>query len=145
MSAHDPIELEPEAEENGFALMLSQLLRQNLVDHPHKRRDFDRLRTRVAIIVEDAEVAVTLRFLGGHLVLHDGLFGIPDITIRAQSDDVMQMSLVELLPRVGLPDPRGENTRKVAARTREGQIRTVAGLMQVPALLRLTRVLSVNA
>jgi hypothetical protein len=138
------IELGPGAEENGFALMMSELLRQNLDDHPHKRRDFRRLRGRVAIVVEDAEVSVTMVFDSGHLVVHDGIVGIPDLTIRADSDDVMQMSLMELTSRFALPDPRREVTRKVLGASRAGRIRMYGALANIPLVLRLTRVMSVN-
>lgn len=138
------IELGPGAEDNGFALMLSELIRQNLDDHPHKRRDFLKLSGRVAIVVEDAGVAVTLRFDAGRLTVHDGIVGIPDVTIRADSDEVTQMSLMELLPRVGLPDPRGEATRQILRASREGRIRMYGALPNLPLLLRLTRVMSVN-
>ncbi len=139
-----PIELDPGAEDNGFALMLADLLRQNLEDHPDKARDFARLSGRVAMVVEDAGVAVTLRFDAGRLVVHDGIVGIPDLTIRAGSDDITQMSLMELLPRVRLPDPRGEATRRVLRASREGRIRMYGALANLPLVVRLTRVMSVS-
>jgi len=138
------IELGPGAEENGFALMMSDLIRQNLEDHPHKVRDFDRLRGRVAIVVEDAAVAVTMLFEAGKLTVHSGIVGIPDLTIRAPSDDVMQMSLVELTPRLQLPDLRGEVTRQVMQASRQGRIRMYGLLGNVPLVVRLTRVMSIN-
>lgn len=138
------IELAPGADDNGFALMLADLLRQNMEDHPEKRADFERLLGRVAIVVEDAEVAVTLGFEAGRLRVFDGIVGIPDLTIRASSEEVTKMSLMELLPRFGLPDPRGENTRAILQASREGKIRMYGALMNLPLVLRLTRLMSVN-
>jgi hypothetical protein len=138
------IELAEGADQNGFAVMLSELLRQNLADHPHKMRDFDRLLGRVAIVVEDARVSVTLHFQSGHLTLHGGIVGIPDVTIRANADDVMQMSLVELVPRFGLPDLRKENARAMIRAQREGRVKMYGALVNLPMVLRLTRVMSVN-
>lgn len=138
------IELGPGADDNGFALMLSALIRQNLDDHPRKQRDFLKLSGRVAIVVEDAGVAVTLRFDAGRLTVHDGIVGIPDVTIRAGSDDVTQMSLMELVPRLGLPDPRGAATRHVLRASREGRIHMYGALANLPMVLRLTRIMSVN-
>ena len=132
------------ADDNGFACMLAGLLEQNLADRPAKQRSFHRLIGRVAIVVEDANVAVTLQFEGGSLTVHDGIVGIPDVTVRADSDDVMAMSLVELLPRVGWPDPRGEGFRKVVRASMDKRIRVHGALTNVPLLLRLTRILSVN-
>jgi hypothetical protein len=137
------VELAEGADDNGFALMVSELIRQNVEDHPAKRRDFDRLRGRVALVVSDARVAVTLEFARGGLVVHDGIVGIPDLTIRADSDWITQMSLMEMMPRLGLPDPRGENTRKVFEASSAGEIKMVGALVNLPLVLRLTRVMSV--
>lgn len=143
-STADPvIELGPGAEENGFALMLQDLIRQNLADHPEKRRDFARLAARIALVVEDAGVSVTLRFDAGRLTLHDGIVGIPDLTIRATTDDITQMSLLPLLPRLRLPDPRDPVTQHVLRASREGRIRMYGALANLPSVIRLTRILSV--
>jgi len=138
------VDLGPGAEEHGFALMLSDLIRQNLEDHPGKKRDFARLAGRVAIVVEDAGVSVTLRFDAGRLTVHDGIVGIPDVTIRAEADDVTAMSLMELTPRLALPDPRGESTRRILDAQRKGRIRMYGALANLPLVVRLTRVMSVN-
>jgi hypothetical protein len=137
------IELAEGADENGFALMVSELIRQNIADHPEKRRDFERLRGRVAMVVSDAQVAVTLHFRREGLVVHDGIVGIPDLTIRAESEWITKMSLMELLPRLGLPDPRGENTRAVFGASGSGAIKMFGALANLPVVLRLTRVMSV--
>jgi hypothetical protein len=140
----DVIELAPGASENGLATMLAELVSQNLADKPHKRADFARLEGRVAIVAEDAGVALTLEFSRGRLVVHDGIVGIPDVTVRAPSDDVMAMSLVELTPRRALPDPRGETMRKVWEGMRSERIRVHGALLHAPLMLRLTRVMSVH-
>lgn len=142
--AMDAIELAPDAEDNGLATMLSELLRQNLADHPEKQRDFDRLVGRVAIVAEDVGVSLTMRFTGGHVVVHDGIVGLPDVTVRADGDAIMQMSLVELDPRFRLPDPRGEGTRGLFKMQSEGRVHTYGTLMNVPLLVRLTRLMSIH-
>lgn len=138
------IELAPGAGENGLVSMLADLLRQNLDDHPNKQLDFAKLEGRVAIVAEDAGVALTLDFQRGKLVLHDGIVGIPDVTVRAPSDDVMAMSLVELTKTRALPDPRGETMKKVWMGMRTGRIHVYGALFHAPLMLRLTRVMSVN-
>jgi len=137
------IELAEGADDNGFALMVSELIRQNIEDDSTKRRDFERLRGRIAMIVEDARVAVTLHFGLSRLVVHDGIVGIPDLTIRADSDWITRMSLMELLPRLGVPDPRGENTRAVFEASSSGAIKMYGALTNLPVVMRLTRVMSV--
>ena len=47
------IELAPGAENNAFATMLADLVRQNLESKPHKKKDFDALAGTVALIADD--------------------------------------------------------------------------------------------
>jgi hypothetical protein len=138
------IEVMPEAENNGLAGMVAGLILQNLADRPDKRRDFARLIGRVAIVAEDASVAMTLEFQGNMLFVHDGIVGVPDVTVRAQGEDIVQMSLLELTPYFGLPDPRGAATKQILQKSRSGQVRVYGALLHVPLVLRLTRLLSVN-
>ena len=66
------IELAPGAEDNGLAMMLADLVRQNLEAKPHKNGDFDALDGSVSIVADDADVALTLRFDSGKLTIHAG-------------------------------------------------------------------------
>lgn len=142
------IELAPGAESNGFACMLVDLLRQNLEAKPHKRRDLRALRGSVALVVDDAEVAVTLDFAGGHLVVRDGVRGVPDITMRGPAEIMMAMSNMPV--RFGLPIPRRDEPEElslvadVLTKMRSGELRSYGALTRPGMLLRLTRVLSIN-
>jgi hypothetical protein len=78
------------------------------------------------------------------LTVHDGILGIPDVTVRAQSDDIVQMSLLELTPRFALPDPRGAALREIVKKSRSGQVRAFGALLHIPMMLRLTRLMSVH-
>ncbi|HEX7479835.1 MAG TPA: SCP2 sterol-binding domain-containing protein [Polyangiales bacterium] len=138
------IELAQGAQNNGLADMVASLILQNLNDKPQKRADFAKLRGRVAIVAEDARVSMTLAFTGNMLTVHDGIVGVPDVTVRATSDDIIQMSLVELTPRWALPDRRGAVMKQVQQRTDSGQIRVYGALLHPALMLRLTRLLSVN-
>lgn len=124
--------------------MLTDLLTQNTLDRPEKARILDRMRGRVAIVVEDAGVAVTLLFEGGKVRVHDGIVGIPDLTIRAGSEHITKMSLMELLPKVGLPDPRGAITREIFQASKDGRIRMFGAVQNLPTVVRLTKLLSIN-
>lgn len=138
------IELVAGAEDNGLAAMVAALILQNLEDHPKKRADFAKLRGRVAIIAEDAQVAMTLDFQGNMLRVHDGIVGVPDVTVRAQSDDIVQLSLVELTRRFDLPNLRGPAMRQVMQKSQRGTISVFGALPNLPLVLRLTRLMSVN-
>jgi hypothetical protein len=140
--------LAPGAEENGLCGMLADLVRQNLESKPHKRRDFDALRGSVGIVAEDAEVALTMRFEEGKLTLHDGIVGVPDVTIRGSSDSIVAMSNMPLATRFALPvarDAEGKQVVKDMMRAmREGSLRIHGMFLHLPMVMRLTRVMSVN-
>lgn len=140
------VELSPEAVEHPFATMMAQLVRQNLDDHPEKIAVAKRMSGRVAIVVTDLDLAVTIACGNGRLTFHAGIAGIPDATIRAPSEWITKMSLIEMmkLGPIRVPDPRGEMSKAISAEEKRGVIRTHAGPSSILLLLRLTDVLSVN-
>ena len=144
LSYESRIELAPGAEDNGLASMLSALILQNLKDKPKKRDDFAKLRGRVAIVAEDAAVSLTLVFEGNMLTIYDGIVGVPDVTVRADSEDIVQLSLVELTSFLGLPNPRGAALREVVQKSKHGKIRVFGALLHWPLVLRLTRLMSIH-
>ena len=138
------IHLAPGASENGLALMLSGLVQQNLIDHPAKKQTFLKMAGRIVIQALDIGVSLTLVFARGRLTVYDGVVGVPDVVVRAPSEEITYLSLVELEPRFGLPDPRGENTRHVMQASRDGRIEVRGLLPNLLTMLRLTKVMSVN-
>jgi hypothetical protein len=144
MRTQREVELGTGADQNGFALMISELIRQNVADRPDKRGPLSRLRGRVAIVIEDVGVSVTLDCRRETILVEDGIVGVPDVTIRASSDHITKMSLVELVPRLGIPDPRGPVAKEIAQAQKDGAIQVFGGLANPLAVLRLTRILSVN-
>jgi len=144
------ISLAPGAENNGFATMLADLVRQNLEAKPHKRADFDALSATVAIVADDADVALTLAFAHGSLVVHDGIVDVPEVTIRGTADVIMAMSNVPLTRRLALPFPDLRDRQEVAiireivAAMRAGTFHAYGLATHLPTMLRLTRVMSVN-
>jgi hypothetical protein len=144
------VRLAPGAEDNGLASMLADLVRQNLEAKPHKNGDFRTLACSVAIVAEDAEVALTLRFHLGTLTIHDGIVGIPDVTIRGSSDTILALSNLPLTTPLGLPfpglrDKEGMKTvRSVMNAMTEGRFHIYGLAFHLPMLMRLTRVMSVN-
>ncbi len=143
--------LAPGAGENGLATMLGTLVRQNLESSPCKRRDFDALDGTVAIVADDIDVALTMRFEGGgNLAIHDGIVGIPDVTIRGPSEAILALSNMPLATRLGLPIPHprdregAEALRTVVAAMRSGRLHVYGMLLHLPLVMKLTRVMSVN-
>ncbi len=142
------ISLAPGAENNAFAAMLSDLVRQNLETKPHKKKDFDALRGAVALVADDADVALTLVFDRGVLVVHDGILLIPDVTVRGTADAIMALSNMPLTRPLALPIPTDRMAlaviREMLRAMRASEL-TIHGLFgHVSLLSRLTRVMSVN-
>ena len=156
MRATPQIALAPGAEENGLAVMLADLVRQNLEAKPHKRADFDALDGAVSIVADDADVALTLRFERGgngdgtRLTIHDGIFGIPDVTIRGSSDMILALSNMPLMTKLGLPipDPRDKEAvktvRSLVDAMRAGTLHVYGMVFHMALVMRLTRVMSIN-
>lgn len=144
------ITLAPGAEANGLAVMLADLLRQNLEQKPHKVRDLQAITGRIAILAEDAEVAMTLRFDHGDLTVYDGVIGVPDVVVRASSDVIIALSNVPLTRRFGLPvpsarDQEGRKTmREVMTAMRKGTLEVTGAGRNAAMMLHLTRIMSVN-
>jgi len=146
------ITLAPGAEHNAFATMLADLVRQNLESKPHKKKDFAALArgngATIALVADDAEVALTLEFRDGNLVLHDGIKGVPDVAVRGSADAIMALSNVPLTRPLALPIPTDRSSLDVLVEmvraTRTGELKVIGMLGNFGVLSRLTRVMSVN-
>jgi hypothetical protein len=137
------------AEDNSFACMLSELLRQNIEAKPEKLADIKKMKGRAAIVADDAGIAVTLEFDGLCVVIRNGIVGVPDITIRGQSEAIMEMSNVPITRGIPFWARRSDEAGKEAssrafAAMNAGQIHTYGMWFHLPLVIRLTRLMSVN-
>ena len=140
MSAPE-IKVDPGAQENGLALMLADLLSQNLEQQPAKVKHFKRLKGNVSIVARDAEVALTMVFDGNACVVRDGVYGTPKLSIECDSEAVLGMSTVPL--RAGLPDLLDEQGRAMLGQILSGKVK-IKGLFLHPLMLvALTNIFSV--
>jgi hypothetical protein len=145
MSVAEPaIEFFPGASDLPFATIMVDLIRANLADHPQKRRDFDAMQGRVALVAEDAGLSITLRFQGGRLSVHRGLHGIPDLVVRGPSSALIDLSRLPPHPRFKfLPDLGSDVARALGTALRQRSLR-IYGLLGHGGLgLRFARVLSI--
>ena len=143
-----PVVLGAGAEENGFANMLSDLLRQNFEAKPHKLRDVRAMKGSAALVADDAGVAVTLRFLRGKITIESGVRGVPDVCIRGTTDAVMSMSNMPITFGLPFPDPRDASAKAaykgISEAMKKGDIHVFGMLRHFFFVQRLTRIMSVN-
>jgi hypothetical protein len=137
------VRIEPQAEHNAFAMMMAELLRQNIGAHLGKQKTLDHTRGKLVLIADDVPASATIVFGDGGIEVFDGVYGLPDITIRGQSEDLVRLSALESVTRWALPDPRGSNVRSIAQSLVRGKLR-VHGALQHPALfLRISELMAV--
>jgi hypothetical protein len=138
------VDLAPGAENDPLALMFVDLVRQSIRDE-RIRRDFERLRASVGVVADDSGSALTLRFDFGRLTVHEGLVGIPTITIRGATSDIEALADLPIAGR-GVSALLARDSRQ-AVRTVLDALRTrrlkIYGLLAHARLvLRLLSVLS---
>ena len=129
------------ASEIPFAGILTDLLTENLAQHPKKRKVFRKMQGAVVIDLVDIETVVTLVFTGGALRIEGSASKNPDLIIRTASDRVMDLNALRIVG--GLPWYFDEAGRKVVAHLLTGRLKIV-GMFAHPVLLtRLTVIMSV--
>lgn len=137
----------PGAEDNALAVWIGQLVSDNLAAHRECRRDFGALRAAVAMVAPDRRLTATLRFDHGHLTIHDGMVGIPDVTLCGDYEVLVAVANIPLSPIGRLPLPSLSRARTPAWRTTalelvSGELK-IYGLLSHPlVVLRVLRLLS---
>ena len=123
--------------------MLGGLIQANIEARTEKRRDFDELKTVVGIAVTDIDEAVTLEFDEGHLVVHNGLRPGRAITVRGDSDTVMELSSLRIGP-LGMPVYVDATGRDVVRKLLAGKLKIEGMVANIFSLNAVTRILSVQ-
>jgi hypothetical protein len=137
----------PGAEENDLARWADELIGKNLREHDDARSDFNSMRAAVVLVAPDRRWTVTLRFDHGYLTIHDGMVGIPDVTLCADYETLRGIADIPLSRLGRLPLPPLSGARRSSWRTTvlelvSGELR-IYGLLSHPRLvLRLIRLLS---
>ena len=111
-------------------------------------RDFRSLRAAVAVVAVDRRLSATLRFDHGVLTIHDGLVGLPDITLCGDMAELRALAALGV-PRwatrssVRVAGEQGASGawRRASSALASGELR-IYGLWRHPRLaLRLWRLL----
>ncbi len=141
------VDLAPGTEKNPLAQRLAELVRGN-VAQSSRRREFERLRGSAAVVADDAGTALTLRFDFGRLTVHEGLVGVPDVTILGNTRDIEALTDLPFATRLNVPWPNlGDDGGRAALKAVVSALRSrnlkIYGLvLHARFVLRLLRVLN---
>ncbi|MSP26031.1 MAG: hypothetical protein EXR75_12900 [Myxococcales bacterium] len=61
------------------------------------------MRAAVVLVARDRRISTTIRFDHGHVTVHDGVLGVPDVTLSADHDRLMSLALMPLSRTLRLP------------------------------------------
>lgn len=136
------INLSEEALEIGLAVMLRDLLVQNMEEHPHKWIDFRKLNISIGLEVFDVDVALTLQFADNTLTIQAGITDRPQLHITTDSETIMNLSNQKIKWR--LPWYFDETGSEILRAMRDNRLKVKGMVAHLPSLIRFSRVMSVH-
>jgi hypothetical protein len=136
------IAYDAEASRSQLARMLGELIEANVTGE-ERRRDFDRLQTRVGVHVSDLGESVTMSFQGGHLFIQGGLAPDRNLTIHGDSETVLMLGNVEI-GFARTPNLLTGAGKELVWRMVQGRLRVEGVSGNLTALTQLTRIFSVH-
>lgn len=130
-----------EASEIGLAVMLSDLIRQNLEQNPEKIKDFNSLDAKVLIEARDIQIIIGLEFKQGKLTVSRGFSIKPDLHILTNSTTILDLCLIKI--KFGLPYFFDVNGFRVFKKLLTRKLIIKGLLSHFFVLVKLTKVFSV--
>lgn len=130
-----------EASDNGLAVMLSDLLRQNMEQILARIKLFRSLNTKALIEACDIHVTVGLEFKQGELTISGNPSIRPDLHIITDSATVLDLCLLKI--KFGLPYFFDPNGFKVLKKLITRQLIIKGMLRHFLTLVKLTKLFSV--
>ena len=94
------VNVDEKAQANGLAMIVSDLIRQNIKNAPWKEGDAKSIRGDISIFAQDAGVKITLSFRGDKLVVMDGESPHSSISITADTPSLLDISRIKLIAKI---------------------------------------------
>ena len=124
-----------------FSYILTDLLKTNLEQKPHKLKTFNNLHAVIGIEVTDVGKSVSLVFTGEMVTLEEGLKEGAPVVVTAESEIIISLNFINI--KWGLPYYFDEAGRNVIKLLISGQLKIKGMLLHPVILTRLTKVMSV--
>jgi hypothetical protein len=126
-------------EPNGLASLIGTLIEQNLARDPGRVR---LLRPPGVFVISatDVDVAVTIRLTPDTVTVANGEDPRAPVVVRAPGRDLFGLAATPV--RFGLPDPASKGGRAVIGAIASRRIRVRGMVLRLPAVRRLTMLLS---
>ena len=86
------LDLAPGAEDSALARGIIERISKNSARDPSCAATFATMQGSVALVLVDEASTLTLRFDRGRLTIHDGLIGVPTLSIRGTKDALRELS-----------------------------------------------------
>ena len=144
----DLVTLADKAADNPLASMIADLVRQNVEHDQSKALSITSLEFLVTIVATDLDSSVTLEFHGADGLLvragpAEGNSQDASVTIRADSDSVLDLARLSLIGRTGIPIIWNRLGASVLRRLIRREIEIEPAGRHLGKLTRLLKVLSV--
>jgi hypothetical protein len=135
------ITIDKDAQDNGLANMIKDLLAQNITNHPEREKDAKVLNGGIVIDANDIEVSLTLICKNGHIHIKNGVVEPYKLKITTASDNIMKLNMLKI--KFGLPYYFDKAGREVLAMLFGGKLK-IKGLLAHPIMLtHITKLFSV--
>jgi hypothetical protein len=135
------ITIDKDAQDNGLANMIKDLLAQNITNHPEREKDAKALNGGIVIDANDIEVSLTLICKNGHIHIKNGVVEPYKLKITTASDNIMKLNMLKI--KFGLPYYFDKAGREVLAMLFGGKLK-IKGLLAHPIMLtHITKLFSV--
>jgi len=133
--------IDKDAQNNGLVDMISNLIIQNMSNHPERRKSLKAMEGNIVIVAKDIDVSVTLECRKGSIIAYDGVKEPYKLKIETDSDSILKLSALKI--KAGLPYYFDKTGREVLGMIFKGKLK-IKGLFTHPVLLtRVTKLFSV--
>jgi hypothetical protein len=137
------LHLDEKASENGLAVIIFDLIRQNIESDPQRKKIISEINTKIGIVAKDesSEVKITLSFDNNKCLIFDGFYNNPEIVIETDYETLL------VLPRIpmfaGYPVLTGRASLNMVLNILRGKLNIKGLVFHVFDLIKLLRLITV--